>query len=57
MDYKKAYFILFNAITSAIYEHEKIIDNLKKAHQKTENMYIEHEEKLIIFRDPNHDCE
>lgn len=54
MDYKKAYYKLYKAITLALEYQEKSIEILKNIQVETEYMYIENEEKLIIFHDPNH---
>lgn len=48
MDYKKAYFLLFNTITDVIenidnglQNIDSVVDKLKSAQIKTEEMYIE----------------
>ena len=41
-DYKEMYFTLFREVTKAI-------EHLQKAQQIVEDMYIESEEKLVLF--------
>ena len=43
-DYKEMYFTLFREVTKAI-------EHLQKAQQIVEEMYIESEEKLVLFKD------
>ena len=43
-DYKEMYFTLFREVTKAI-------EHLQKAQQLAEEMYIEDEDNLIVFKD------
>ena len=43
-DYKEMYFTLFREVT-------KVIEQLQEIQQKTEEMYMAEEEKLMLFDD------
>ena len=45
-DYKEMYFTLFREVTKAI-------EHLQKAQQIVEEMYIDGEEKMVMFGDAN----
>ena len=47
-DYKEMYFALFREVT-------KTIEQLQKAQQIAEQMYMESDEKLVVFMDPAED--
>ena len=43
-DYKEMYFVLYREVT-------KVIEQLQEIQQKTEEMYIQSEDRLILFED------
>ena len=43
-DYKEMYFALYREVT-------KVIEQLQEIQQKTEEMYIQSEDRLILFED------
>ena len=49
-DYKEMYFTLFREVTKAI-------EHLQKAQQVVEEMYIESEDNLVLFKEESSDEE
>ena len=49
-DYKEMYFTLFREVTKAI-------EHLQKAQQLAEEMYMESEDNIILFKEDNSDEE